>query len=66
MKNTVLAPKATWVTSVFSTVGSRSSHVVNGTSHPPKKNVAISADMVMIAVYSAMKNIENFIAEYSV
>src|SRR4051812_35908769 len=38
----------------------------NGMFHPPKKIVDISADTVITFAYSAMKNIENFIAEYSV
>ena len=38
---------------------------VNGMSHPPKKSVAINALAVTMLAYSAMKNIENFIALYS-
>ena len=43
-----------------------SSPVQTGMSQPPKKRVAISADAVSTCEYSAMKNIENFMAEYSV
>ncbi len=39
---------------------------VNGKSHPPKNSVTISALAVTMFAYSAMKNIENFIALYSV
>jgi hypothetical protein len=42
------------------------SAVVNGMSQPPKKIVAIIALAVTMFAYSAMKNSENFIAEYSV
>jgi hypothetical protein len=35
-------------------------------SHPPKNSVTISALAVTRFAYSAMKNIENFIALYSV
>ena len=45
--------------------GATLSHAVNGMSHPPKKSVAISALAVIMFAYSAMKNIENFIALYS-
>src|SRR3954451_7859663 len=45
--------------------GAALSHCVNGMSHPPKKSVAISALAVTMFAYSAMKNIENFIALYS-
>ena len=41
------------------------SQVVNGMSHPPKNKVDISALAVTMFAYSAMKNIENFIALYS-
>jgi hypothetical protein len=34
-------------------------------SHPPRNSVAISALAVIMFAYSAMKNIENFIALYS-
>src|SRR6478672_9307826 len=34
-------------------------------SHPPKKSVVTIADTVTTLAYSAMKNIENFIALYS-
>ena len=34
-------------------------------SQPPKNSVAISALAVIMFAYSAMKNIENFIALYS-
>src|SRR5258706_1215248 len=37
-----------------------------GTSHPPRKSVVMSADMVAIDMYSAMKKSANFIDEYSV
>src|ERR1051325_152147 len=37
-----------------------------GMSHPPRKSVTISADIVVIEMYSDMKNIANFIDEYSV
>src|SRR6476620_6128396 len=54
------------VTSVLRNVcGATLSHIVNGMSHPPKNSVAISALAVMMFAYSAMKNIENFIALYS-
>ena len=54
------------VSSVLSSVcGATLSHVVNGMSHPPKNSVAISALAVIMFAYSAMKNIENFIALYS-
>src|SRR5215217_5926368 len=43
-----------------------SSPLVNGTSQPPKKSVATIALTVTTLAYSAMKNIENFIALYSV
>ena len=43
-----------------------SSPVQKGMSHPPKKSVASSAEAVTTCAYSAMKNIENFMAEYSV
>src|SRR5438270_6183080 len=38
----------------------------HGTSHPPKKSVTTSADIVVMAMYSDMKNMANFIDEYSV
>src|SRR3954468_19056759 len=38
---------------------------VNGMSQPPKKSVAMRALAVTMFAYSAMKNIENFIALYS-
>ena len=54
------------VSSVLSTVcGATLSHSVNGMSQPPKNSVAISALAVIMFAYSAMKNIENFIALYS-
>ena len=37
-----------------------------GMSHPPRKSVAISAEEVSRFAYSAMKNMLNFIDEYSV
>ena len=37
-----------------------------GMSQPPRNSVAISADIVSMLEYSAMKNMENFIDEYSV
>src|SRR6266508_1032862 len=37
-----------------------------GTSHPPKKSVTTSAAIVVMAMYSDMKNMANFIDEYSV
>src|SRR5512146_1368769 len=43
-----------------------SSTRVNGMSQPPKKSVATIALTVTTLAYSAMKNIENFIALYSV
>src|SRR5688500_7297550 len=62
-----LTAKASRVTSVFATLqGGTLSQVVKGRSQPPRKSVDISADIVTIAAYSAMKNIENFIEEYSV
>src|SRR5678816_3250185 len=42
------------------------SRPVNGTSHPPKKSVAISALAVIMLQYSEIGNSENFIALYSV
>jgi hypothetical protein len=39
---------------------------VGGVSHPPKKSVVTMAATVTMLAYSAMKNIENFMAEYSV
>src|SRR3954468_21877543 len=45
--------------------GGRLSHVVNGMSQPPKNSVDINALDVITFAYSAMKNIENFIALYS-
>ena len=45
--------------------GATLSHIVNGMSQPPKNSVAISALAVIMFAYSAMKNIENFIALYS-
>ena len=41
------------------------SHCVKGMSQPPKNSVVISALAVTMFAYSAMKNIENFIALYS-
>ena len=38
----------------------------NGISQPPRKRVAIKAEAVSMWAYSAMKNMENFMAEYSV
>src|SRR5918997_510903 len=35
-------------------------------SQPPRKSVAMSAETVSTCAYSAMKNMENFIDEYSV
>ena len=46
--------------------GATLSQCVNGMSQPPKNSVAISALAVTMFAYSAMKNIENFIALYSV
>src|SRR5688572_21730482 len=37
-----------------------------GMSQPPRNSVVIRADMVAIAMYSDMKNMANFIDEYSV
>src|ERR1044071_432870 len=37
-----------------------------GTSHPPRNSVTTSADIVVMAMYSDMKNMANFIDEYSV
>ena len=45
--------------------GATLSQVVNGISQPPKNSVEISALAVTMFAYSAMKNSENFIAEYS-
>ena len=39
---------------------------VNGMSQPPKKSVVTMAETVTMLAYSAMKNIENFMALYSV
>src|SRR5690606_12247197 len=76
-KNIVLIPNARNVASVFQTAGRApsttpgammrmSSNVKNGMSQPPKNRVAISAEAVSRFEYSAMKNIENFMEEYSV
>jgi hypothetical protein len=55
------------VASVFHTDhGAVLSHVVNGTSQPPKNSVAMSALAVIMFAYSARKNIANFIPLYSV
>lgn len=77
MKNPVLTAKTASVSSVFQTAGVApsttpgattlmSSQVTKGMSHPPRKSVAIIADAVSMFAYSAMKNMLNFIDEYSV
>src|SRR5215470_17195523 len=38
----------------------------HGTSHPPRKSVVMTADMVAMDMYSAMKKSANFMDEYSV
>src|SRR5713101_9928199 len=37
-----------------------------GSDQPPKKSVTVRADATIMLTYSAMKNMANFIAEYSV
>src|SRR6185312_277824 len=65
-KNRIFAQKNPNVSSVFSSVcGATLSQSVNGMSQPPKNSVDISALAVITFAYSAMKNIENFIALYS-
>ena len=65
-KNRIFTQKNRNVTNVLRNVcGATLSHSVNGMSHPPKNSVAISALAVIMFAYSAMKNIENFIALYS-
>src|SRR5215207_6138969 len=77
MKKKVFSANAPKVSSVFHHVGSAptqrpstkpsmSSPPHPGMSHPPRKSVAISAETVRTCAYSAMKNMENFIDEYSV
>src|SRR4051794_36271265 len=57
-KNTNVASDATRLCALLS-------QRVIGMSQPPKKSVVISALAVTMFAYSAMKNIENFIALYS-
>ena len=38
----------------------------HGARHPPRNSVVASADSVVMLMYSARKNIANFIDEYSV
>src|SRR5690349_14381324 len=65
-KTNTFSQKKPNVSSVLMSVcGAALSHCVNGMSQPPKNSVAISALAVMMFAYSAMKNIENFIALYS-
>src|SRR5690349_1726668 len=65
-KKRIFAQKTANVTKVLRNVcGATLSQIVNGMSQPPKNSVAISALAVMMFAYSAMKNIENFIALYS-
>src|SRR5262252_7415260 len=65
-KNRIFTQNTAKVTSVLMKVcGATLSHIVNGMSQPPKNSVAISALTVITFAYSAMKNIENFIALYS-
>src|SRR5512146_791196 len=65
-KNRIFVQMNANVTSVLSNVcGATLSHSVNGMSQPPKNSVDISALAVITFAYSAMKNIENFIALYS-
>src|ERR1700741_4678641 len=77
MKMKVLMAKEPKVSSVFHHAGAApihspftspnmSSPCHRGMSHPPRKSVAISALTVSTCAYSAMKNMENFIDEYSV
>src|SRR3712207_7035382 len=77
MKKKVFTPNEPSVSSVFHHVGSApiqrpsrkpsmSSPPHPGMSHPPRKRVAISMETVSTCAYSAMKNMENFIDEYSV
>src|SRR5450755_3740837 len=66
-KNNTFVRKAPSVRIVLRTVnGGRLSHCVNGMSQPPKNSEVINALAVTMFAYSAMKNSENFIAEYSV
>ena len=61
-----LTPNMAAVAAVFHALaGALLSQVVNGMSHPPKKSAVTSADAVTMLTYSAMMNIENFIALYS-
>ena len=65
-KNTrVLQQKAPTSRTVFNS-GLISAPDRNGICHPPKNNVAIRADAVVILAYSAIMNMENFILLYSV
>src|SRR5829696_2256302 len=77
MKKKVFATKKPSVRTVFHQAGSAprtaplsstsmSSPPQPGMSHPPRKSVAISMETVSTCAYSAMKNMENFIDEYSV
>src|SRR3712207_3674124 len=77
MKKKVFSAKAPSVRIVFHQAGSAPSTVPSasasmlspcqiGMSHPPRKRVDISMETVSTCEYSAMKNIENFIDEYSV
>src|SRR5687767_13863476 len=65
IQKNVLAKKKRWLASTAPMVP-LSSQSVNGMSQPPKKSVATIALTVTTLAYSAMKNIENFIALYSV
>src|SRR5581483_8656832 len=65
-KNRIFTQNTRNVMIVFRKVcGGKLSHTVNGMSQPPKNSVDMSALAVIMFAYSAMKNIENFIALYS-
>src|SRR5690348_10569291 len=77
MKKKVFAAKKRSVRIVFQTAGSAPitvplasasmlSPCQTGMSQPPRKRVAMSMETVRTCEYSAMKNMENFIEEYSV
>src|SRR5437870_9762574 len=63
MRKAILVTNATTETAKPNAVAGSLYH---GTSHPPRKRVAMSADMVAIDMYSDMKKSANFIDEYSV
>ena len=77
MKKKVFAAKARKVSRVIHQCGSAPttapsasasmlSPCQSGMSQPPRKSVAMSIETVSTCAYSAMKNMENFIEEYSV